>query len=103
MAKKIKFALEMADGVKVRSGLEELREHFDMEKIAGYFLLGKLAEWLEDRFYDEEAEKIRSIDKNAPDFDRQICEVLGVDYSADNDMDVAFLKREKGYTARKNS
>ena len=46
MAKKIKFALELANGVKVRSGLEELREHFDMEKIAGYFLLGKLAEWL---------------------------------------------------------
>lgn len=93
MAKKIKFALELANGVKVRSGLEELREHFDMEKIAGYFLLGKLAEWLEDRFYDEEAEKIRNIDKNAPDFDRQICEVLGVDYNTDDEMDVAFLER----------
>ena len=37
MAKKIKFALEMADGVKVRSGLEELREHFDMESSFEYF------------------------------------------------------------------
>lgn len=37
MAKKNKFPLEMADGVKVRSGLEELREHFDMEKLHGIF------------------------------------------------------------------
>ena len=93
MAKKIKFALEMANGVKVRSGLEELREHFDMEKIASHFLSGKLAEWLKDRLYDEEAEKIKSIDKNAPDFHRQICEVLGVDYNTSDDIDVDFLER----------
>ena len=31
MARKIKFALEMKDGAKVRNSLEELRENFDLE------------------------------------------------------------------------
>lgn len=31
MERKIKFALEMSDGMKVRGGLEELQEHFDLE------------------------------------------------------------------------
>ena len=49
MARKGKFALEMADGTKVRSNIEELREHFDMESIISHYLSGKLLEWLEDR------------------------------------------------------
>ena len=53
MAKKIKFALEMKDGAKVRT-LEELQEHFDLKTIIGYFLDGKLQKWLEDRYYDGE-------------------------------------------------
>ena len=48
--RKIKFALELRDGEQARS-MEELREHFDMEKIIGYFQDGKLVEWLDDRFY----------------------------------------------------
>lgn len=93
MAKKIKFALEMADGVKVRSGLEELREHFDLERVVGYFLSGKLVEWLEDRFYEEEAEKIGALDKDAPDFHRKLCTILGVDYDTEDILDVEFLER----------
>lgn len=48
MAKKIKFALTMKDGTKVRT-LNELREHFDLERVIGYFLDGRLQKWLEDR------------------------------------------------------
>ena len=48
MAKKIKFALEMAEGIKVRT-IEDLRAHFDMERVMMYFSDGKLLEWLEDR------------------------------------------------------
>ena len=93
MAKKIKFALEMADGVKVRSGLEELREHFDMEKIAGHFLSGKLLEWLEDRYYDNEATKIAELDKDAPNLNAQLCAIIGVDASKYDAFDVEALER----------
>ena len=41
MVKKIKFPLEMKDGVKVRN-LDELKEHFDLEKMVSYFLDGRL-------------------------------------------------------------
>jgi hypothetical protein len=44
MVKKIKYALTMADGAKVRT-LEDLRDHFDWPHVLGYFLDGKLAEW----------------------------------------------------------
>ena len=36
MVKKIKFALEMKNGFKVRT-LEELRKNFDLEKAVRYF------------------------------------------------------------------
>ena len=49
MARRIKFALEMADGYLVRRDIEELREHFDISAVMRYFKSGKLTEWLEDR------------------------------------------------------
>ena len=41
MAKKIKFPLEMKDGVMVRT-IEELRENFDVEKLVEHYESGKL-------------------------------------------------------------
>ena len=93
MARKIKFALEMADGAKVRGSIEELREHFDLEKAVGYFLSGKLLEWLEDRFYEDEAEAIEAIDKDASDLRERLCEALGVPYEGDSELDVEALER----------
>ena len=93
MARKIKFALEMKDGAKVRNSLEELREHFDLEKAVGYFLSGKLTEWLEDRYYEDEAEALDAIDKDAPDLRARLCEALGVECADDEDLDVAALER----------
>lgn len=93
MARKIKFALEMADGAKVRGSIEELREHFDLEKAVGYFLSGKLAEWLEDRFYEDEAEAIAAIEKDAPDLRERLCAALDVPYEGDSELDIAALER----------
>lgn len=93
MARKIKFALEMKDGVKVRSNLEELRENFDLEKAVGYFLSGKLTEWLEDRYYEDEAEKLEAIDKDAPDLRARLCEALGVECTEESELDVEQLER----------
>ena len=86
MAKKIKFALILND-VDVRT-LESLQENFDFEKVVAYFLDGKLLTWLEDRYYENEAEKIRNLDKNSVDFNKHLCNALGVEYSGDEEIDL---------------
>ena len=86
MAKKIKFALKM-NNVDVRS-LETLRENFDFEKAAAYFLNGKLIEWLESRYYNEEAEKIRNLNKDDKNFGKNLCTALGVDYQGNTEIDL---------------
>lgn len=93
MARKVKFALEMADGTKVRSNLEELREHFDMESIVSYYLSGKLLEWLEDRYYDDEAAKIEKLDKDSPNLNAQLCAIIGVDASKYDALDLEAVER----------
>lgn len=93
MARKVKFALEMADGTKVRSNLEELREHFDMESIVSYYLSGKLLEWLEDRYYDDEAAKIEELDKDSPNLNAQLCAIIGVDASKYDALDLEAVER----------
>ena len=47
MAKKIRFPLEMINGVSVRS-MEELRENFSLLKILSYLSNEKLVTWLRD-------------------------------------------------------
>ncbi len=83
MAKKIKFALEMADGEKVRT-IEDLREHFDMERVMTYFSDGKLLEWLEDRYYDKESEAVRGLSGDEADFKQRLCTALGVECQDDD-------------------
>lgn len=69
MVKKIKYALTMADGAKVRT-LEDLRDHFDWPHVLGYFLDGKLAEWLRDRYFDELAASVESLPAESPDLEQ---------------------------------
>ena len=63
MAKKIKFALKMKDGAEVRN-IEDLREHFDIDVVVGYFLDGRLLTWLGNFYYDTEADLVEKLDKN---------------------------------------
>ncbi len=100
MAKKIRFPLMMKDGTAVRT-LEELREHFDLESVLGYFADGKLKTWLADRYYDEKAQKIAELTADMPDLNAKLCEILGVDYSAESDdIDFEYLqKRQKKLNA----
>ena len=93
MARKIKFALEMADGTKVRSNLEELREHFDLESIMGYFLSGKLQEWLEDRYYEKEAEQLASLNKDASDIYAQVCTILSIEPPINDNLNIDSIER----------
>lgn len=75
---KVKIPLEMADGIKVRN-MEELREHFDIKKVVGYFLDGKLHKWLEDRYYDDELDAIEKIDKSSDNLAEELCNIFNVE------------------------
>lgn len=78
MAGKIaKIQLEMKDGVKVRT-ISELREHFDIEKLVGYYFDGKLKKWLETRWYLEEAEHLDRLNPNDPLLAQHLCELFGM-------------------------
>ena len=101
--KGIKFALELKDGAEVRD-MDELREHFDLEKIIGYYQDGKLITWLEHRFYDDEADEIRSLSGNEPDLGKRLCDILGAEYTEIGDMETIAWRKErldhlKQYTA----
>ena len=93
MVKRIKFALELKDGVKVRS-LDELRTHFDIEKVVTYFLNGKLQKWLEDRYYESEVKAIQSLDSMNPDIEL-LCHILGVEYQVSSINVAAIQKQNK--------
>ena len=80
MAKKIRFALEMDDGVEVRT-LEELKSHFSVAKVIEYLKDGKLITWLRDRYCDELAEKLAAIDFEDLNYPREVCELFGVEYN----------------------
>ena len=77
MAKKIKFPLEMKDGVKVRS-LDELRENFDLERLISYFIDGRLVTWLKIRDYNNEANLINELKLTNERFKEILCEILEI-------------------------
>lgn len=78
MARKIKFPLKMKDGYDARS-IEELREHFDLESVLGYFADGRLQTWLRDRYFDDEAQQVSELDPNDSELVTKICNILGVE------------------------
>lgn len=79
MAKKLRFPLEMENGIEVRT-LEELKDNFSLGKVYSYYNDGKLLTWLKDRYLDDIAEKIEALDKNSQDFTQKLCSVFGVEY-----------------------
>ena len=81
--KKIKFALKLKEGVEARN-LQELKEAFDLNQIIAYFLDGKLETWLLDRYYNDLAEKIGTLEKTDPELRRKLCEIFEVEYEEDS-------------------
>ncbi len=94
--KKIKFPLEMKDGVQVRT-MEDLKEYFDLEKVCENFMNGKLLTWLEERYYEDEAAQIRSLQQTDPDLKKKLCQILGVEWTGEDsvDLDEIALRQEK--------
>lgn len=78
MAKKVKFPLVLRDDQRVYT-MEELREYFHFKKIYEYFRNGKLAEWLETRYYEEEARQIQELDPQENGVMKKLCRILSVD------------------------
>ena len=76
----VKFPLEMKDGVQVRN-ITELRTYFDIEKVVGYFLDGRLKKWLDARWYEEESEAISKLDEKDLLLTEHLCEIFGVEYA----------------------
>lgn len=56
----LKFALLLRDGRPVRS-LEELKAHYDIEKIISYYENGQLERWLEQNNYMNQLEDVREL------------------------------------------
>lgn len=97
MAKKIRFPLKMKNGAEVRT-LDELKENFDLESVLGYFTDGRLATWLADRYYVEKAEAVSALSADMPELNAKLCEILEVEYQAENDetdVEVIARRREK--------
>ena len=93
--KKIRYPLEMSDGTQVRS-LDELKEHFDLEAVLSYYKSGKLLTWLKDRYEEDEAEAVSTLDENAPDFQKQLCAVFGVEFQGEEmDLEEIQLRQER--------
>ncbi|WP_304239817.1 SEL1-like repeat protein [Phascolarctobacterium succinatutens] len=89
MMKKIKLPLEMADGVKVRT-LDELKDNWSLEKVVENYLNGRLATWLNDRYYTELAEQVSALaevqDNTA--LQKELCRIFDVDFEDEEDIDV---------------
>ena len=94
MAKKIKFALKMKDGAEARS-LQELQENFDLNLATAYFLDGRLESWLEDRYYDEQLEQVRELEKEDPHLQEKLCQIFGIEYTEESMSVEAIAIRER--------
>lgn len=77
--RKNKFGLDFGDGAEIQT-MEELREKFNLKKVMEYFKNRRLMAWLEDRFYSDEADALKSLKPADPNAPQKICEALGVDY-----------------------
>ena len=87
MAKKIRFPLEMDNGVEVRS-VEELRDNFSLVRVLGYVENGKLIVWLRDRYANDLADAVEELDKDDPELTKKISEIFDVPYDASTERDL---------------
>ena len=86
MAKIVKIPLVMKNGEKA-TDMKSLLNNFDAESVVGYFLNGKLEKWLNDRYYEEEAEAVASLEKDDPELTKKLCAVFGVEYEDNTALD----------------
>lgn len=79
MAKKVRFSLEMDNGVKVIS-VEELKENFSLSRVLGYIADGKLITWLQDRYATELADEVGKLDKDDSELAKKVCHIFDMPF-----------------------
>ena len=95
MARKVKFSLELKDGYLARSNIEEVRAHFDLEKIIAQFHNGRLKIWLDDHYLPEMAAQVAALDGDAPNLAAQLCTILGVEGVATDHVDSSLIQKRE--------
>ena len=101
MTRKERFALIMEDGAEVRN-IDDLKAHFDVGTVVREFKDGRLLTWLENRYYDEEAEAIKKILPGDDYLAQKLCKIFGVETPEDVARRAERLNRLKNYTSDKN-
>ena len=86
--KRTRLPLRMENGVEVRT-LEELRDNFSIKSMCEYLETGQLLTWLRDRYYDDIADEIETLDAY-DDNDGRLYAIFGVD-----NPEIVEIKREK--------
>lgn len=86
--KRTRLPLRMENGVEVRT-LEELRDNFSIKSVCEYLETGQLLTWLRDRYYDDIADEIETLDAY-DDNDGRLYAIFGVD-----NPEIIEIKREK--------
>lgn len=94
--KKVKFPLDMGNDVLVRD-IDELKDNFNIEKVTEYFLNGKLLTWLNDRFYEEEAEQVKEL---SSDTDKsllagKLCRIFDIENEDNVDIEAIEKRKER--------
>jgi len=93
MPRIIKFPLKLKDDFPVRS-MEELRQHFDLCKIIGYFIDGRLLTWLQSRSYGAPAEMVRTLDKNDAHLAPKLCQIFQINYNDAVTLDMSSIEEK---------
>lgn len=91
---KVKIPLEMANGVMARN-MEEFKANFDLEKVLGHYMSGKLLTWLNDRYYEDEAKQVGILSSDDPELGKKLCEIFGAEYSSDIDPEAIARRNER--------
>lgn len=76
----IKFPLKMSDGTLVKT-IEDLRDHFDLVSVLGYYKDGRLIKWLRNDFCDKEAVQLENLTVDSSELPKKLCDILGVPFS----------------------
>ena len=87
MAKKIRFPLEMDNGLEVRS-MEELRNNFSLGRVLEYIQNGKLVIWLRDRYENNIADAIADLDKTDSELPIKVSAIFDVPYDEKTEDDL---------------
>lgn len=89
-----KIVIDMKDGKEV-TNLLELRRNFDINKAIEHFQSGKLLKWLNDRFYEDEAEQLEELSEFDENFAQKLGAIFDVEVENIPSMEESLTSEEK--------